>query len=123
MFIKTCIYILLFIPISYAQLFQDTVKVEFTEWMDTTGFQNPNNFIWTNGLVTLDVELADTAVALLTVSEPIINVWYTVEVFNVYDLALNLINPEKDTTGRTWEILPATISKFRSRVHLSGFIP
>lgn len=96
---------ILFTSNVYTQVFGDTVQVRFNEWMDTTGFINANNFVWNNGLVTLDVYLADTALAILTVSEPQINVLYTVEVFNVYDLAMNLINPEKDTTSRRWTVV------------------
>ena len=96
----------------YSQVFGDTVQVRFSEWMDTTGFQNPDNFVWNNGLVTLDVYLADTAMSVLTVSEPIINVLYTVEVFNVYDLAGNLVNPERDTTTRIWTAVPVELGSF-----------
>ena len=100
------------------QIFDGTVEVCFNEWMDTTGFSNPNNFVWTGGLVTTDVELIDTALAELTISEPEINQWYTLEVFNVYDLAGNLINPEKDTTGFMWKelALPVELSSFTAKV-------
>ena len=100
------------------QEFKGTVQVRFNECMDTTGFSNPNNFVWTGGLVTTDVELIDTELAELTISEPKINEWYTVEVFNVYDLAGNLINPEKDTTGFMWTelALPVELSSFTAKV-------
>ena len=101
------------------------VQVSFDEWMDTTGFSDPNNFVWSGGLVTTDVELIDTALAVLTVSVPLHNQWYSLEVFNVYDLAGNLVNPEQDTTGILWisSPLPVELSLFTAivfdeRVHL-----
>ncbi len=94
------------------------VLISFDEWMDTTGFADPNNFIWSGGLVTTDVELIDTALALLTVSMPVNIQWYSVEVFNVYDLAGNLINSEQDTTGIMWmgSPLPVELSSFTAKV-------
>jgi len=107
------------------QVFDGTVQVHFNECMDTIGFTDPNNFIWSGGLVTTDVELIDSALAELTVSEPVIFQWYTLEVFNVCDLAGNLINPEKDTTGFVWKeiSLPVELNSFTAyvmdqRVHL-----
>jgi len=99
-----------------------TVQVSFNEWMDTTGFTDPNNFVWSGGLVTTDVELIDTALAVLTVSVPVHNQWYTLEVFNVYDLAANLINPEKDTTGHMWKAspLPVELSSFTAIIFDEG---
>ena len=100
------------------------VQVSFNEWMDTTGFTDPNNFIWSGGLVTTDVELVDAALAVLTVSMPVNIQWYSVEVFNVYDLAGNLVNSERDTTGFMWTgLLPVELSSFTAeviyeRVHL-----
>jgi len=101
------------------------VQVSFNEWMDTTGFTDPNNFIWSGGLVTTDVELVDTALAVLTVSMPVNIQWYSLEVFNVYDLAGNLVNSEQDTTGFMWtgSPLPVELSSFTAeviyeRVHL-----
>jgi hypothetical protein len=95
-----------------------TIQVSFDEWMDTTGFTDPNNFLWSGGLVTTEVELIDTALALLTVSVPVHNQWYTLEVFNVYDLAGNLVNPDKDTTGIMWlwSPLPVELSLFTAIV-------
>ncbi|GMR25037.1 MAG: hypothetical protein BMS9Abin39_0312 [Ignavibacteria bacterium] len=97
---------------------QIIVQVNFDEWMDTTGFTDPNNFVWTGGLVTTDVELIDTALAVLTVSMPVNVQWYSVEVFNVYDLAGNLINPEQDTTGFMWigSPLPVELTSFTAKV-------
>ena len=94
------------------------VQVSFNECMDTIGFTDPNNFVWTGGLVTNAVELIDTALAVLTVSEPVFNQWYCLEVFNVYDLAGNLINTEKDTTGFMWigSPVPVELSSFTSKV-------
>jgi len=99
-----------------------TVQVSFNEWMDTTGFTDPNNFVWSGGLVTTDVELIDTALAVLTVSVPVHNQWYTLEVFNVYDLAGNLINPEHDTTGHMWKAspLPVELSSFTAKIFDEG---
>jgi len=100
------------------------VQVSFNEWMDTTGFTDPNNFIWSGGLVTTDVELVGAALAVLTVSMPVNIQWYSVEVFNVYDLAGNLVNSERDTTGFMWTgLLPVELSSFTAeviyeRVHL-----
>jgi hypothetical protein len=95
-----------------------SVQVSFDEWMDTTGFTDPINFVWSGGLVTTEVELIDTALALLTVSVPVQNQWYTLEVFNVYDLAGNLVNTEKDTTGFMWlwSPLPVELSLFTAKV-------
>jgi hypothetical protein len=95
-----------------------SVQVSFDEWMDTTGFTDPNNFLWSGGLVTTEVELIDTALALLTVSVPVHNQWYSLEVFNVYDLAGNLVNPEQDTTGFMWlwSPLPVELSLFTAIV-------
>ncbi len=61
-----------------------SVQVSFDEWMDTTGFTDPNNFLWSGGLVTTEVELIDTALALLTVSVPVQNQWYTLNTSRVY---------------------------------------
>jgi len=101
------------------------VQVSFNEWMDTTGFTDPNNFIWSGGLITTEVELVDTALAVLTVSMPVNIQWYSLEVFNVYDLAGNLVNSEQDTTGFMWtgSPLPVELSSFTAeviyeRVHL-----
>jgi hypothetical protein len=56
---------------------------------------------------------------------PVNNQWYCLEVFNVYDLAGNLINSEQDTTGFMWtgSPLPVELSSFTAeviyeRVHL-----
>jgi hypothetical protein len=94
------------------------VKIIFDEWMDTTGFSNPNNFTWTNGLITIAVSLVDTALAVLTVSEPEINMWYTLKVSNVFDRAGNLINPDKDTMGciLKYSLLPVELSSFNAKV-------
>jgi len=93
------------------------VQVSFNECIDTTGFADPNNFIWSGGLVTTDVELIDTALAVLTVSMPVYNQWYSLEVFNVYDLAGNLINPEQDTTGFMWfGSLPVELNSFTAQI-------
>ena len=104
------------------QVFDGTVEVHFNENMDTTGFSNPNNFVWTGGLVTTDVELTNTTLAVLTISKPEINQWYTVVVSNVCDLAGNWINPEKDTTGFVWResALPVELSSFTAKVIDSG---
>ena len=59
------------------QVNQIAVEVSFNECMDTIGFTDPNNFVWSGGLVTTAVELIDTALALLTVSEPEFIQWYT----------------------------------------------
>ncbi len=98
------------------------VLVSFDEWMDTTGFTDPNNFIWSGGLVTTDVELIDTALAVLTVSMPVNIQWYSLEVFNVYDLAGNLINSEQDTTGIMWigSPLPVELSSFTAKIFDEG---
>jgi len=121
------IYTLLIISIillstAKPQVIPYTVQVSFNEWMDTTGFADPNNFVWSGGLVTIEVELIDTALAVLTVSLPILNQWYTLEVFNVYDLAANLINPEKDTTGHMWKTspLPVELSSFTAKIFDEG---
>jgi len=101
-----------------SQVFDGTVEVHFNEWMDTTGFSNPNNFVWTGGLVTTDVEFTDTASAVLTITKPEIYQWYTLEVSNVCDLAGNWINWEKDTTGFVWSeyALPVELSSFTAKV-------
>ena len=114
-FTPLILFVILLTPLN-AQVIGDTVRVRFSEWMDTTGFSNPNNFEWTDGLVTLDVRLFDTSLAIIRVSEPRINHWYTLEVFNVYDIAGNLINPDKDTTGRIWRILPVELESFTAKV-------
>jgi hypothetical protein len=83
--------------------------IHFNEWMDTTGFGNPANFNWTGGLQTLNVQLVDTAKALLTVSQPEVNIWYTLTVSNVYDISGNLICSDSDTTGCLWKSLPLPV--------------
>ncbi len=104
--------------LSRAQTGNYLVKINFNEWMDTTGFKNPNNFIWTQGLVTLNVQLVDTSTAIVRVSQPQLYKWYTVTVSNVYDKAGNLINPGKDTTGIVWREIPVPVelSSFNAKV-------
>lgn len=95
---------------------QETVDVHFNEAMQTTGMDEPTNFQWNNGMTTLTSELIDTATCRLTVSEPVMNVWYLVEVFNVYDLAGNLVNPEKDTCSYIWYPVPVELSEFTAKI-------
>ena len=102
--------------VAEAQFTPTTIQVKFSEWMDTIGFTNPNNFRWTGGLITFSAELIDTSVALIRVSQPEVNKWYTLKVFNLYDLAGNLIDPEHDTTGFIIKILPVELSSFTSEV-------
>ena len=112
------IIIIILLGTAKPQVNQIAVQVSFNECMDTIGFTDPNNFVWTGGLVTNAVELIDTALAVLTVSEPVFNQWYCLEVFNVYDLAGNLINTEKDTTGFMWigSPVPVELSSFTAKV-------
>lgn len=95
---------------------QEVVLLTFNESMDSIGMSNPNNFQWDNGLETLSCELVDTATCRLEVSEPILNIWYRVEVFNVYDLAGNIVNPEKDTTSRIWSPVPVELITFEIKL-------
>ena len=99
-----------------SQVFNNTVQVHFSEWMDTCGFSNTNNFSWSGGLTTLNVQMIDTATALLTTSEPEINKWYTVTVSNVCDLAGNPIDAQYDTTGFIWKLLPVELSFFTAKI-------
>ena len=85
------------------QVFNSTVQVHFSEWMDTCGFSNPNNFTWTGDLKTISVQLVDTSTALLVISQPKMNQWYTVTVTNVCDLAGNMIDTQFDTTGKRYQ--------------------
>ncbi len=101
---------------SMAQVVNNTIQIHFSEWMDTCGFTNPNNFIWTGGLTTLEVQLVDTSTALLKISEPEANKWYTVTVSNVCDLASNSIDTEYDTTGFILKVLPVELSSFTAKV-------
>ena len=89
---------------------QEVADVHFNEWMDTVGMSNPDNFVWDNGLITLSAELVDTATCRLSVSEPALNVWYMVEVFNVFDLAGNIVNPEKDTASYICSVVPVELT-------------
>jgi Secretion system C-terminal sorting domain len=98
-----------------SQVFNNNVPVHFSEWMDTCGFSNPNNFTWTGGLKTLSVQLIDTATAQLVISEPKLNQWYTVTVSNVCDLAGNLIDTQYDTTGFIWKSLPVELNSFTAK--------
>lgn len=110
---KIILLILIVFNFNYAQ---EIVLVTFNEWMDTVGMSNPNNFVWDNGLETLSAELIDTATCRLMVSEPILNLWYTVEVFNVFDLAGNIVNPEKDTASYIWSPVPVEMVSFTSKL-------
>ncbi len=102
--------------VTKAQFTHTTIQVKFSEWMDTIGFTNPNNFRWTGSLITISAELIDTSTALIKVSQPEVNKWYTLKVYNLYDLAGNLIDPEHDTTGFIIKILPVELSSFTSEV-------
>jgi Secretion system C-terminal sorting domain/Bacterial Ig-like domain len=99
-----------------AQVSNNNILVHFSERMDTCGFTNPNNFIWTGGLTTLEVQLIDTATALLTISQPGTNRWYTVTVSNVCDLAGNSIDTQYDTTGFILKILPVELNSFTAKI-------
>ena len=110
---KVLILSLFLIGITYSQ---ESVDVHFSEWMDTLGMSNPDNFIWDNGLITLSAELIDTATCRLVVTDPIINLWYLVEVFNVFDLAGNIVNPEKDTASYIWTPVPVELVSFTVKI-------
>lgn len=94
------------------------IYIFFSESMDTIGFSNPENFNWTGGLQTLAVYLVDTAKALLTVTQPEVNVWYTLTVSNVYDISGNLICSDMDTVGCLWKSvpLPVELSSFTANL-------
>ena len=95
---------------------QESVDVHFNEAMQSTGMSNPDNFQWDNGLITLTAQLVGTVTCRLTVSEPVMNVWYRVEVFNVFDLAGNIVNPEKDTASYIWSPVPVELTAFTVKV-------
>ena len=95
---------------------QEVVFVHFDEEMDTIGFSNPDNFQWDNGMTTLGAELIDTSTVKLFVTTPIINLWYRVEVFNVFDLAGNIVNPEFDTTSVIWSAVPVELTSFSASI-------
>lgn len=111
--LKLILLILIVCNFSYAQ---EVVLVTFNEWMDTVGMSTPSNFQWDNGLVTLSAELIDTSTCRLMVSEPVHNLWYTVEVFNVFDLAGNIVNPEKDTAAYIWYPVPVEMVSFTTKL-------
>jgi len=113
--------IAIFFPIFICKPFAQTagtitLRIDFNEWMDTTGFSNPGNFRWSGGLETISVELADTSAAIIRITEPEINKLYTLKVYNVYDRAGNLIDPEHDTTSFIISALPVELKSFTANV-------
>lgn len=111
------IFIIILTGLVQAQPIGYKVKINFNEWMDTTGFKNPANFIWSDGLITTAVSLIDTSTALLQVSTPQINIWYTITVSNVYDRCGNPINPAKNKARCIWTTpLPVELSSFSAEI-------
>jgi Secretion system C-terminal sorting domain len=103
---------------SSAQSNQYYIKLNFNEWMDTTGFANPDNFIWSGGLVTISSGLIDTSTALLRITQPEPSKWYNLRVCNVYDIAGNLIDSDCDTAGFVLKpaSLPVELSSFTAKI-------
>ena len=82
--------------VSAALLDSVTLRIIFTEPLEQNSAQNINNYSITNNIDVLNSSLSDSEVTLTT-TEHLPNVFYTVTVNNVTDLAGNIISPTANT--------------------------
>ena len=84
--------------VSAALLDSVTLRIIFTEPLEQNSAQNINNYSITNNIDVLNSSLSDSEVTLTT-TEHLPNVFYTVTVNNVTDLAGNIISPTANTAS------------------------
>ena len=84
--------------VSAALLDSVTLHIIFSEPLEQTGAENSGNYSITNNISVLSASLSNSEVTLTT-SEHLPNLYYTVTVNNVTDLAGNLISPTANTAS------------------------
>ncbi|NNG27943.1 MAG: Ig-like domain-containing protein, partial [Ignavibacteriaceae bacterium] len=80
-----------------------TLKITFSEPLDPSTAQNPNNYSINNGITVVSALLTGSVVTLTTSPHSIGT--YTVTVSNVEDLAGNIVSPSANSADYEWTVI------------------